>query len=104
MEKAAREARLFPAVEFSCALLPRYSRKCCLTLLDFLTAAVGAAHVRFCVLDGRQNFREESLAVVAEKFVAGHKGLLGEGVVKEILELRESRHNDIFRIPGSTSA
>lgn len=32
-----------------------------------------AAHVRFCVLDAGENFREEFLAAVTEKFVPGHK-------------------------------
>ncbi len=44
-------------------------------LLDFLTAAVRAQNLAFFVIHKRQNFVEEFLAFLAEKFVVGHVDL-----------------------------
>jgi hypothetical protein len=54
------------------------------------------------VVDERQDRREESLAIVAEKFVAGHTNLLGEGVAREILEPAAAEHNLVLAFSYST--
>jgi len=45
-------------------------------LLDFLAPAVRAEHLSFLVVDKRKDLGEELLAIVADKFVAGHTNLL----------------------------
>jgi len=66
-------------------------------LLAFLAASVRAEDLPCGVVDERQDCREELLAIVAEKFVAGHTNLLGQGVAREILELASAEHNMVSR-------
>jgi hypothetical protein len=47
-------------------------------LLDFLAATVRTEDLSFFVVDEGQNFREVFLAIVAEKFVAGHRTSSGK--------------------------
>jgi hypothetical protein len=45
---------------------------------------------------------EDLLAIVADKFVAGHTNLLGEGVAGEILEPEKAGHNMVLAFSCST--
>ncbi|MGA8340499.1 MAG: hypothetical protein WB781_01065 [Candidatus Sulfotelmatobacter sp.] len=61
------------------------------------------ASLPFLVVDKRKDLGEELLTIVADKFVAGHTNLLGEGVAGGILELERAEHNMVLAFSYSTS-
>lgn len=80
-------------LHFSGALLRRRSQERRSALFNLLAAAVRAAEVSLFIVSAARVFGEELLASVTEKFVTEHSDLLGEGVVKEILEPATEEHN-----------
>ena len=71
-------------------------------LLDFLAPAVRAEDLPFLVVDKSKDLGEELLAIVADKFVAGHTHLRGEAVAGEILEPERAEHNMVLAFSYST--
>jgi hypothetical protein len=61
-----------------------------------VAAAVWAQDLPCGVVDKRQNRREELLAIFAEKLIARHTNLLGEGVAGTILEPEGGEHNMVL--------
>ena len=71
-------------------------------LLDFPAPAVRAEDLPFLVVDKREDFGKELLAIVADKFVAGDTNLLGERVAGGILEPKRAEHNMVLAFSYST--
>ena len=92
----------WPQMSLSGAFLRREGAEGGPALLDFLAPAVRAEDLPFLVVDKRKDFGEESLAIVADKFVAGHTNLLGEGVARKILEPETTEHNTVLAFSYST--
>ena len=67
-------------------------------LFNVLAATIRAAEVSLFIVNAAGVFGEDLLASVTEKLMTGHGCLLGDGVVKEILELAAAEHNDTVQL------